>query len=126
MKKMMLSVIALVAAMTISAQEPPRFDFKKPDSLRLGKWTLPDSLAHAMPWQPELKGYSLTKTKPAVSMTSVVVVQKENMPKSVTVINNNTLRLGPHFTLGNGQAWSNGPFPDAFLDARTLSFPMPR
>ena len=26
----------------------------------------------------------------------------------------------------NGQAWNWSPFPDAYLDARTLSFPMPR
>ena len=34
-----------------------------------------------------------------------------------------TLRLGPRFTLSNGQAWNWSPFPDAYLDARTLSFP---
>ena len=66
------------------------------------------------------------KTKPTVSMTSVVVIQKENLPSRITVIDNNTLRLGAHFTLSNGQAWNWSPFPDAYLDARTLSFPMPR
>ena len=25
-----------------------------------------------------------------------------------------------------GQAWNNGSFPDAFLDARTISMPLPR
>ena len=59
-------------------------------------------------------------------MTSVVVIHKENLPSRVTVIDNNTLRLGRHFTISNGQAWNNGSFPDAFLDARTISMPLPR
>ena len=66
------------------------------------------------------------KVKPSVTMTSVVVIQKENLPSRVTVIDNNTLRLGRHFTISNGQAWNNGSFPDAFLDARTISMPLPR
>ena len=55
-----------------------------------------------------------------------MVIQKENLPSRVTVIDNNTLRLGRHFTISNGQAWNNGSFPDAFLDARTISMPLPR
>ena len=76
--------------------------------------------------QPDYKTMAPVRTKPTVSMTSVVVIQKENLPSRITVIDNNTLRLGQHFNLSNGQAWNWSPFPDAFLDARTLSFPMPR
>ena len=109
MRKMLLAAAALAVALAASAQEP-KFDFRR-DSTRTSGFTLP-----AAPM----------KVKPAVSMTSVVVIQKENLPSRITVIDNNTLRLGQHFNLSNGQAWNWSPFPDAFLDARTLSFPMPR
>ena len=111
MRKMLLAAAALAVALAASAQEP-KFDFRR-DSTRTSGFTLPDSMAPV-------------RTKPTVSMTSVVVIQKENLPSRITVIDNNTLRLGQHFNLSNGQAWNWSPFPDAFLDARTLSFPMPR
>lgn len=123
MRKMLLAAAALAVALAASAQEP-KFDFRR-DSTRTSGFTLPDSLAHMSPWKPDYKTMAPVKTKPSVSMTSVVVIQKENLPSRVTVIDNNTLRLGQHFTLSNGQAWNWSPFPDAFLDARTLSFPMP-
>ena len=136
MKRMFILAAALLAALAISAQEPNKFGLKKPDSPRSGKYELPDSLrvemsvpdslAHMSPWKTDFRTAAPMKVKPAVSMTSVVVIQKENLPSRVTVIDNNSLRLGSHFNLSNGQAWNWSPFPDAFLDARTLSFPMPR
>lgn len=124
MKKIILAAAALLAALTLSAQEP-KFNFSRPDSLRTG-FALPDSLAHMSPWKPDYETMEPLRVKPSVSMTSVVVIQKENLPSRVTVIDNNTLRLGRHFTISNGQAWNNGPFPNAYLDARTLSMPLPR
>lgn len=124
MRKMLFAVVALVVALAASAQEP-KFDFKR-DTTRLPGFTLPDSVAHLSPWKPDYRTMAPIRTNPTVSMTSVVVIQRENLPSRVTVIDNNTLRLGGHFTLSNGQAWNWSPFPDAYLDARTLSFPMPR
>jgi len=126
MKRMFILAVALLAALAISAQEPNKFGLKKPDSPRSGKYELPDSLAHLSPWKPDYRAEGKMKVKPSVTMTSVVVIQKENLPSRVTVIDNNTLRLGRHFTISNGQAWNNGSFPDAFLDARTISMPLPR
>ena len=126
MKRMFILAVALLAALAISAQEPNKFGLKKPDSPRSGKYELPDSLAHLSPWKPDYRAEGKMKVKPSVTMTSVVVIQKENLPSRVTVIDNNTLRLGRHFTISNGQAWNNGSFPDAFLDARTISVPLPR
>lgn len=133
MKRMFILAAALLAALAISAQEPNKFGLKKPDSPRSGKYELPDSLrnkfelpdslAHLSPWKPDYRAEGKMKVKPSVTMTSVVVIQKENLPSRVTVIDNNTLRLGRHFTISNGQAWNNGSFPDAFLDARTISMP---
>ena len=126
MKRMFILAVALLAALAISAQEPNKFGLKKPDSPRSGKYELPDSLAHLSPWKPDYRAEGRMKVKPSVTMTSVVVIHKENLPSRVTVIDNNTLRLGRHFTISNGQAWNNGSFPDAFLDARTISVPLPR
>ena len=136
MKRMFILAAALLAALAISAQEPNKFGLKKPDSPRSGKYELPDSLrnkfelpdslAHLSPWKPDYRAEGRMKVKPSVTMTSVLVIHKENLPSRVTVIDNNTLRLGRHFTISNGQAWNNGSFPDAFLDARTISVPLPR
>lgn len=129
MKRYVLAAaVALLLALTVSARDPePRFELK-PDTVRRTTpgFTLPDSLSHLSPWKPDYRTMAPIRTKPAVSMTSVVVIQRENLPSRVTVIDNNTLRLGPHFNLSNGQAWNWGSFPNAYLDARTLSFPMPR
>lgn len=125
-RKSLIAVAALFLSLAVSAQEPKKFDFARPDSTRTtGGFSLPDSLAHLSPWKQEYRTLPET-SKPAVSMTSIVAIPWENMPSRVTVLNNNTLRLGPHFTISNGQAWNFSPFPDAYLDARTLSFPMPR
>lgn len=126
MKKMLIAALALFAALAATAQEPNPFGNFRRDTTRNKGFQLPDSLAHLSPWSEDFRTMSPIRTKPKVSMTSVVVIQNENLPARVTVIDNNSLRLGRHFTIGNGQAWNNGSFPDAYLDARTLSMPMPR
>lgn len=90
MRKMLLAAVALVVALAASAQEP-KFDFKR-DTTRLPGFTLPDSVAHLSPWKPDYRTMAPIRTKPTVSMTSVVVIQRENLPSRVTVIDNNTLR----------------------------------
>ncbi len=125
MKKYLFAVLMLLAAWAVVGQEPT-FEFKR-DTLRRNKgFALPDSMMHMSPMRYESMKLLPVKAKPLVSMTSVLAIQRENLPSSVTVLNNNTLRLGPQFNLSNGQAWNWSPFPDAYLDARTLSFPMPR
>lgn len=124
---MILAAAALVAGLLASAQEPKGFDPMRRDTTRTKGFTLPDSLEHMSPWRPDYRfAEPMQVGRPQVSMTSVVVVPRENLPSRITVIDNNTLRLGRHFTISNGQAWNNGSFPDSYLDARTLSFPMPR
>ena len=131
---MLLSAI-LMFGIVAEAQEPEtdpllepesRVEFKPDTVLRHTNpgFTLPDSLAHMSPWRPDYQVMSPLGSKPKISMTSVVEIQRENLPSRITVIDNNTLRLGPHFTVSNGQAWNWSPYPDAYLDARTLSFPM--
>lgn len=127
MKKGIIALFALLFAAGVQAQEPSKFKFTPVDTARVEKgFTPPDSLAHMSPWKPDYRKMEPMRVKPSVSMTSVVVIPESSLPARVTVIDNNTLRLGSHFNLSNGQAWNGSPFPDAYLDARTLSFPMPR
>lgn len=72
-------------------------------------------------YEPELES---SPARPVVPMSSVVVVTREQLPRRVHVIDNMTL-LGPRFMLSNGQASNWGPYPDSYLDARTISLPMP-
>lgn len=126
-RKMLFAFAALVVALTASAQEPNPFGFVPPDSLGTKEFTLPDSLAHYSPWRQDYrKAPRLEQLRPVVSMTSIIAIPYESLPSRVTVLNDNTLRVTPHLTISNGQAWNWGIFPDSYLDARTLSFPLPR
>lgn len=125
MKRWIFAVAALLFAAGVEAQEPSGIRYDRPDTARQSpRFELPDSLAHMTPWKPDYKSMEPIHVGPAVSMTSVVSVSQ--LPARVTVLENNTLRIGGHLTIGNGQAWNWSPFPNGYLDARTLSFPMPR
>ncbi|MEG0807996.1 MAG: hypothetical protein RR410_06560 [Alistipes sp.] len=126
MKKSWIIFVLLVGTLTANAQEHKRLGWELRDSLRTPDFVLPDSLAHTAPWKPDYRAMEPMKVKPKVSMSSLVVIEERHLPARVTVINNNTLRLGQGFNVSNGQAWNYSPFPDAYLDARTLSFPMRR
>lgn len=74
-------------------------------------------------WRFDPATLRMVRVEPAVTMSSVVVLRSEGLPPRVAVLDDNTLRLGRHVILSNGQAALWGPYPDALLDARTLSFP---
>ena len=102
MRKMLLATAALAVALAASAQEP-KFDFRR-DSTHTSGFTLPDSLAHMSPWETRLQddGPGQTQTH---GVDDFGGGDPEGEPPSrITVINNNTLRLGQHFNLSNGQA----------------------
>lgn len=124
MKKVLIVAAALVALRFAAAQEPQPFEIVPRDTTQV--FQLPDSLVHLTPWHPDFRTMSPVRTQPAVTMTSVVLVPQEHLPKRIAVLDDNSLRLGHHVVISNGQAWTNGVFLDAFLDARTLSFPLPR
>ena len=124
-KSSLFLLVALAAALTALGQEP-KFEFKRDTLRRHAGFALPDSMTHLSPMKTETMRLLPVRAKPMVSMSSVIAIRRENLPDNVTVLNNNTLRLGPQFNLSNGQAWNWSPFPDAYLDARTLSFPMRR
>ncbi len=63
--------------------------------------------------------------RPAVPMTSVVVILREHLPVRTMILRNNTLRIGRYVILSNGQAENWGPYPSGYLDARTISLPLP-
>lgn len=95
-------------------------DFRLPDSLglRLPEW--PD----AWEWPDEATPEDAT-VRPAVPMTSVVVVRREHLPVRTMILRNNTLRLGRYVILSNGQAENWGGYPAGYQDARTISLPIP-
>ena len=85
-----------------------------------------DHLLHDTIREEELSLYPMDYWDPypiesAVPMSSVVVVKEDNKPRKIDIIPYK-VRSG-WFTISNGQAQNWSPFPDAYLDARTLSFP---
>ncbi len=140
MKKRMFAAIALLAAMTAQAQQTGIME--TPEELReelnidqkelsynpeTGIWPKIET------WQPDFEAWKnprnepeLVPVRPSVTMSSIVNVYNKPMPRRVVVLDNNTLRVLRHIDISNGQASNWGDFPNSFLDARTLSFPVPR
>lgn len=89
-------------------------------------FTLPDSLRHLSPWHTSFRSEFKINVTPAISMSSVVLIEGNEFPSRIDVINKNTLRIFNRVGISNGQAWNWGPFQNSYLDARTISLPMPR
>ena len=53
MRKMLLAVLALAAALTAPAQQPPELRRERPDSTRLRELEYPDSMTHMRYWRPD-------------------------------------------------------------------------
>lgn len=121
-----LTALALtLAARTVAAQEPPLLGPER-DSLRIEYALPPDAPRFDAPPHPD---YAVMAPLPTHSNAlPEVFLPRKSLPGRIAVLGNNTLRLNRRIRveLSNGQAWNWSPYPDAFLDARTLSFPMPR
>lgn len=125
MKKMLILLVLAATALPGFAQKP-EYEFEPQKRLPEYEFKLPDSLSHMTPWLPALNHPDrINPLKPAVSMTSLTRPAQDDIPRRVSVISDGILRT-KHLTISNGQAWNWSPFPDAYLDARTLSMPMPR
>ena len=127
MKSILLAAL-LLTALPLSAQEPslpPRPASSHSVSAAIPP--MPDLRGPALAWAAELLYVTpFRSTCPHLSTPSVTVLRPKDLPRSVTVFDDNILRLPRRFLLSNGQAWNHGPFPDSYLDARTLSMPLPR
>lgn len=123
--KYLLFVAVLLATAICRAQEPPT-DFLSRDTIRSRGFRLPDSLMNFAPEHPDRREEASFAPMPVVTMSSVRLFPEQRRSSRVMLLENNTLRLGRHFTVGNGSAWTNGTYYNAYLDARTLSLPLPR
>lgn len=117
----------LLAPAAAAAQERPDVtvprwhfeqEFRMPDSLG-SSWTM------ERPWTGDARTDGTLHVRPAVPMSSVAVVLREHLPVGTMILDNNTLRLGHHWILSNGQAENWAPWPAGYLDARTISLPVP-
>lgn len=78
-------------------------------------------------WRPSDATIDRHSAHPLISMTSLVTGMRRELPERVFVIMpNNTLEAWGRVNVSNGQAQNWGPYPNSYLDARTLSFPVPR
>lgn len=123
--KYLFFVVVLFVATICRAQEPPT-DFLSRDTIRSRGFRLPDSLMNFAPEYPDRRKDAFFVPVPVVTMSSVRLFPEQRRSSRVMLLENNTLRLGRHFTVGNGSAWTNGTYYNAYLDARTLSLPLPR
>lgn len=134
MKTIIITLAALLSVSVLSAQEYTVFRPMEPDST-FKSITIPsnplhgvgiysDSLTRAAAWDNAYRAAIATRN--AAEKERSLLLLPENQPSRIVVLDNNVLRVSQRFSISNGQAWNWSPYPDAFLDARTLSFPMPR
>lgn len=131
----LIIVCAMSAVAPLRAQQP-----QSPDSPEIEhKEPIPqsdDDDLNAMPditkWLPiekfaqEMRAEQTARFQASQFSTDMVIPKK---PARVVVVSpdNNSVKFGKHITISNGSAGTWGvPYPSAFLDARTLSFPPPR
>ncbi len=77
-------------------------------------------------WHPDDITIDRHSVTPMISMTSLTGLRKEFPSRVFIILPNNTLEAWGRVNISNGQAQNWGPFPNSYLDARTLSFPAPR
>lgn len=99
------------------------------DSLRPTEWHVRYDTTHLaralFPLPPARPVVGNVRLQPLISGSSILRVEVKGLPTRVYVLNNISLQIGGYVTLSNGQAWLWSPYPNGFLDARTLSFPLP-
>ena len=123
-------IVALTALLSAVVTAPAQ---SEADTLRyrIEVRSAADTMKYAAPdigtWNPEGGVPDGMPVSPAVSMTSIISPLRKQLPSRVFVIlPNNTLEVWGRVNVSNGQAQNWGPFPNSYLDARTLSFPVPR
>lgn len=79
----------------------------------------------AFPPRPELPPRVVWRP-PLATPVLPSVRRRDGLPARIYVINNISLQIGGYVNLTNGQAWIWSPYPNGYLDARTLSMPLPR
>lgn len=132
MKRLIFGILSMITACAVYGQTP-ELKMGEPDELRQRRpqfdFMLPDSLQHQRSWiNLTPQGIEPVRLEPVVSMSSLMHERQQNLPHSVKVGLDrvtNSLRVG-RLSISNGQAWNWGSYPNSYLDARTLSFPMPR
>ena len=126
MKASIVMVVAVALSLSAWAQEK-RDTLRYKIDVRGGLDTLTYTVPDIRTWHPEDVTIDRHSVRPMISMTSLVTGMHRERPERVFVImTNNTLEAWGRVNVSNGQAWNWGPYPNSYLDARTLSFPVPR
>lgn len=116
---------ALVLPRGAAAQLPDEVLLPRTDTLSLRLRELDTLPLYALPpddrmpqpdWRPPM----------AVPDLPSIRIDLGRRPARIHVLNNIILQVGGYVNISNGQAWIWSPYPNGYLDARTLSFPMPR
>ncbi|MCH5329467.1 MAG: hypothetical protein J1E04_00785 [Alistipes sp.] len=130
-------IITAAAVLTASAQEPQPQKNDGPqtgeqrESVAADDYDL-EALPDITKWLPveqfaqEMQAERTARFAKS-SFSTDMVIPKRKIKAVVISPDNNSIRFGEHFSISNGSAGNWGvPYPSAYLDARTLSFPIPR
>ena len=128
--KWMMGSFSLLLALASHGAAPQETGSFPTDSLRPTEWHVhyDSTLLKHLTLLPTPSARPLVgnlRIQPLVAGSSVLRIEAKGLPTRVYVLNNVSLQIGGYVTLSNGQAWLWSPYPNGFLDARTLSVPLP-
>ncbi len=122
-----VAILIMVGVSLSATAQEERDTLRYRIDARSGVDTLADTVPDIRNWRPDDVTIDYHTHQPLISMTSLVTGMRREQPERVFVIlPNNTLEAWGRVNVSNGQAWNWGPYPNSYLDARTLSFPAPR
>ncbi len=132
MKRLLIGWMAVCVVWQGMAQEPLRGDSlasRQPTAEeRLERLRFLDSITHPPPLGGPTdapRPLEQLPLRPVIPHSSIYHVGSPRNGLRLYLLHNGTLQIGSHLLLSNGQAWLWSPYPNGYLDARTLSFPLP-
>lgn len=125
MKRILLSLLFAGVISSAAAQAPSEgncTDWNAPNNKEYLFRPFPDTMQLHVPHLYERRYFDQSHMTPMVSMSSLMKIRAKYAMRKIDIIPYQV--RSSWFTISNGQAHNWGPYPDSYLDARTLSFPI--
>lgn len=125
MKRILLSLLFVGVVSFVAAQAPSEGDYTGWNAPNKHKEYLfrqfSDTTQRYVPNLYRGRHFDQLQMTPVVSMSSLMKMRAKYAMRKIDIIPYQV--RSSWFTISNGQAQNWGPYPDSYLDARTLSFP---
>ncbi len=125
MKWLLILLMASAVAATTFAQELKVPITTEPTPSITSEFSVGEGYEQMIQWEASPATMRPDRELPEVKLSEIAFDEFDAKPKGV-VLTEKSLLIGRYIYISNGQAGNNGPYPDSYLDARTISLPLPR